>query len=488
MNWDVIVPLLIFLLLVIAVGLYASKNTNRSISFMQEYFIGSRELGGFILAMTMVSSFASGSSFLGGPGVAYSVGFAWVLLSMSQLVTGYFTLMILGKKFAIVARKIKAITIIDFLKERYKSKLVVVLSALSIVIFLFSAMAAQWVGGARLVESITGMSYITAIFIFGVTLLLYVSVGGFRADTITDMIQGIVMFGGTIVILIATIVAGGGISNIVADLKAENPNLISPFGADGSLSPAYVSSFWVLVGVAVVALPYIAVRAMSYKSSKAMHRALIIGTFVVGVLMLGMHLTGVFARAVLPGVEVADSVMPLLAMEVLPNWFSGIILAAPLAAIMSTVDSLLLIVSSSIVKDIYVNYINPNAQEKTVKRMSISVTTIVGLIVILLCINPPDLLIWLQLFAIGGLEAAFIWPIIMGLYWKKGNAYGALASIIIGVSTYIIFSNYFPNLLGMHSVVIPIVLSFVGYVVASLITQNIHINQQREIVTKFWSV
>lgn len=487
MNWDVVIPLIGFLILVVVIGILASKNSNRSTSFLQEYFIGSRELGGFILAMTMVSSFSSGSSFLGGPGVAYTVGFGWVLLAMSQLVTGYFTLMVLGKKFAIVARKIKAITMVDFLKERYKSKLVVILSALSIVIFLFSAMAAQWVGGARLVESITGMSYTTAIFIFGVTLLLYVGFGGFRADTITDMVQGIVMFVGTLVILIATIIAGGGISNIVSDLKAENPNLITPYGIDGSLSPLYVSSFWVLVGVAVVALPYIAVRAMSYRSSKAMHRALIIGTFVVGFLMLGMHLTGVFARAIMPGIEVGDKVMPLIAMEVLPNWLVGIFLAAPLAAIMSTVDSLLLVVSSSIVKDIYINYMKPNANQKTVKIMSLSVTTIVAIIVIILCINPPDLLIWLQLFAIGGLEAAFIWPIVMGLYWKKGNAYGALASIIVGVSTYIIFSNYFPELFGMHSVVIPIILSFISYVAASLATQNVNVTQQREIVSKFWS-
>ncbi|MFP3339826.1 hypothetical protein R0J91_17740, partial [Micrococcus sp. SIMBA_131] len=87
------------------------------------------------------------------------------------------------------------------------------------------------------------------------------------------------------------------VENIITTLGAENPDLISPFGADQSLTPLYVSSFWILVGVGVVGLPQVAVRAMSYKSSKGMHRALIIGTIVVGVIMLGMHLTGVFARA-----------------------------------------------------------------------------------------------------------------------------------------------------------------------------------------------
>src|SRR5690606_29845606 len=159
-----------------------------------EYFLGSRSLGGFILAMTMMATYGSASSFIGGPGVAYSTGLGWVLLSMAQLPAGYFVLMILGKKFAIAARKYQAITLIDFLKSRYESKWVVLLSALSIIIFLFSAMAAQWVGGARLIESLTGLSYTTALFIFAVSVLVYVIIGGFRAVAMTDAIQGTVMF------------------------------------------------------------------------------------------------------------------------------------------------------------------------------------------------------------------------------------------------------------------------------------------------------
>src|SRR5690606_32023133 len=130
-----------------------------STSFMQEYFLGERSLGGFVLAMTMTATYGSASSFIGGPGTAYTMGLGWVLLAMSQVATGYFVLMILGKKFAIVTRKYKAITIVDYLKSRYNSSVVVILSALSIIIFLFSAMAAQWIGGARLIESLTGISY-----------------------------------------------------------------------------------------------------------------------------------------------------------------------------------------------------------------------------------------------------------------------------------------------------------------------------------------
>lgn len=468
MNWGAIIPLLLFLALISVIGIWASKYVRTTDSFLQEYFLGGRSLGGFVLAMTMVTTFGSASSFLSGPGAAYNEGLGWVLLSMAQLVTGYFVLMILGKKFAIVTRKYNAVTIVDFLKERYQSKWVVVLSAVSILLFLFSAMSAQWIGGGRLIQSLTGLPYFASLIIFSVSILIYVVIGGFRSIALTDAIQGIVMVFGTLILLIGVIVAGGGVSSIISDMAAENPNLITPFGAEGTLTPAYVSSFWVLVGVGVVALPQIAIRTMSYKNSQSMHRGIIISTIVVGFIMLNMHLIGAFSRPVLPGIEVGDTVMPLVAQEVLPNWLTGIVLAAPMAAIMTTVNSLLLLVSSTIVKDVYLNYIEPKAPEKKVRFLSMGITAILGVIVILLSLNPPDLIIWLNLFSMGGLEATFIWPIVLGLYWNKGNKYGALASMIIGISSYIIFENFYPQPLGMHSVVTAIILSFLGYVLTSL--------------------
>lgn len=487
MNIQVILPLIVFLLIMFVIGVTASRKLSNSSTFVQDYFLGGRELGGLLLAMTMVATYGSASSFIGGPGIAYHTGLGWVLLAMIQVVTGYFVLTILGKKFAIMARKMKAITLIDFLKERYGSKWVVLLSACSIIIFLFSAMAAQWVGGARLIESITGLSYTTALFIFAASVLVYVTIGGFRAVAITDGMQGIIMVVGTIVILAGTIIAGGGIPAIMSDLIAENPNLITPFGADGSLTPLYVSSFWILVGVGVVGLPQVAVRAMSYKNSKAMHAALIIGTIVVGFIMLGMHLAGVFGRVVLPGLDTPDTVMPLLALHVLPPWLAGIVLAAPMAAIMSTVDSLLLIVSSSIVKDVYLNYIRPDASEKKIKRISIGITAIVGITVFFLAIEPPEFLITLNLFAFGGLEAAFIWPVVLGLYWKHGNAAGALASILVGVFSYIGITLFYPDAFGMHSVVLPVMLSLASYIFFSLMGRNSNSNKQKEIINRYLS-
>ncbi|MGE8206400.1 sodium/pantothenate symporter [Heyndrickxia sp. NPDC080065] len=478
MNIQVIIPLLLFLILFFIVGLWASRYTHSSNSFIQEYFLGSRQMGGFILAMTMVATYGSGSSFIGGPGAAYNYGLAWVLLSMTQVVTGYFVLMVLGKKFAIIARKYNAITLIDFLKERYQSHWVTIIAAISIIIFLFSSMIAQWVGGARLMESILGVSYTTALFIFAVSVLIYVIIGGFRAVAITDTIQGIVMLGGTLILLIATIVAGGGMENIMNELKHQNPYLLSPYGADRSLTPIYISSFWILVGVGVVGLPQIAVRAMSYKNAKAMHQAILIGTIVIGVIMFGMHLIGVFAHAIVPGIENVDTVMPIITMKVLPPWAAGIVLAAPMAAIMSTVNSVLILVSSAVVKDLYIGYVDRDANIEKVKKISFWTTTIIGIAVLLFAIHPPDLLIWLNLFSFGGLEAVFIWPIVMGLYWKNGNKYGAFSSMIIGMGSYIFLDRFHPNAFGMHTVVLPILLSFFVFIFVSLLTKRKAIHLQ----------
>ncbi|MDW0114042.1 sodium/pantothenate symporter [Sporosarcina saromensis] len=475
MNSQVIIPLIIFLLAIFAIGFIASKQMSTNGGFLQEYFLGGRELGGFVLAMTMVATYGSASSFLGGPGTAYTVGFGWILLAMSQVVTGYFVLLILGKKFAILARKYNAVTMIDFLKARYNSSAVAILSALAIIIFLFSAMTAQWVGGARLIESLTGLQYTSALFIFAISVLVYVTIGGFRAVALTDAVQGAIMVVGTLILLIGVIIAGGGIPAIMQDLLNENPRLVTPYGVDGTLTPAYISSFWILVGVGVVGLPQMVIRAMSYKSSRAMHRALVIGTIVTGFIMLNMHLIGVFARPVMPGIEVGDKVIPLIALEVLPPWLAGIVLAAPMAAIMSTVDSLLLLVSSAIVKDVYLNFIKPEAPERRVKQMSIGITGLLGIIVFLLALQPPDLLIFLNLFAFGGLEAAFIWPIVLGLYWKYGNKYGAILSMLTGIASYIAIHFYNianGNLLGVHTVTVPIVLSLIAYIIGSLAIQR----------------
>jgi len=162
-------------------------------------------------------------------------------------------------------------------------------------------------------------------------------------------------------------------------------------------------------------------------------------------------------------------VMPTLTLEILPPILAGLVLSAPMAAIMSTVSSLLILVSSSVVKDIYLNFIKPNAKEKQIKRLSFWVTTIIGLAVLLVALRPPDLLVWLNLFSFGGLESVFLWPIVLGLYWSKGNKYGAISSMVAGIVSYILLDRLYPNAFGMHTVILPILLSLITFIFGSII-------------------
>ena len=211
---NTIVPVVIYLSLSFLAALWArkqSQKTSDSHGFIEEYFIGGRSMGGFVLAMSIIASYTSASSFVGGPGVAYKLGLSWVLLAMIQVPTTFLTLGVLGKRFAIMARKTRSVTLTDFLRARYRSDAVVVLCSLALLVFFMAAMLAQFIGGARLFQAVTGYPYIVGLALFGLTVILYTAVGGFRAVVLTDAIQGMVMVFASVVVLVAVVNAGGGV-------------------------------------------------------------------------------------------------------------------------------------------------------------------------------------------------------------------------------------------------------------------------------------
>jgi len=481
-NWPVLIPTICYLILVYIIGYYCYRIVAKAPSFLEEYFVGGRQLGGFVLAMTLVATFLSAGSFIGGPGTAYFYGYGWVLLAMTQLPTAYLTLAILGKKFAIVARKIKAVTIVDMFRARYENHAVTILGAVSVIIFLIAAMTAQFIGGATLFQAITGLPYAYGLSLFAITVFVYVAIAGFRGVALTDTLQGIMMFIGTIALFGGAVWLSGGVSNLTQGLCDIDPQLITPFGPNHFISIPWICCFWILVGVGIIGLPYVSIRCMAYKDTKAMHRAMIIGTIVVGWLLLGMHLSGAFARVLVPGLARGDLAIPELTLRVLPPWFAGIFLAGPLAAIMSTVDSQLLLASSAVVKDLYVNYFNPKAKEKLLRRVGMAVTLILGIIIYAAAFKPPTLLIWINLWAIGGLEAAFFFPTVLGLYWKRANGSGALASMIVGIGGFILMSKFWPRPMGFHQILPTLILALIVFIVVSYITPK----PSTQILKKFW--
>ncbi|MCO6545027.1 MAG: sodium/pantothenate symporter [Gilliamella sp.] len=468
MHLDIIVPLVIYLIFVFALSIYAYVK-RKKVNQFTDYFIGNRTMGGFLLAMTLAATYISASSFIGGPGAAYKFGLGWVLLSMIQVPTVLLSLGILGKKFAILARKYNAITLSDMLYAHYKSKVIVWFASISLVVAFIGAMTVQFVGGARLLESSVGISYDIGLLIFGVGTVIYTAFGGFRASILNDAFQGLVMIIGAILLLTAIIYAGGGITAIIHRLNEIDPTLLTPQGPNNFMDFPFMASFWVLVCFAVVGLPHTAVRCMAYKDSKAVHKGIIIGTIVVTIIMLTMHLSGALGRAIISDLTVPDQIVPTLIINIMPPLVAGIFLAAPLAAIMSTINAQLLQISSVIIKDLFLSMNHAkNYSDKTLTRTSVIITFSFGGLLILAAWNPPDMIIWLNLLAFGGLEAVFLWPLVLGLYWKKANSTGALCSMFAGAISYTLLSVYNIKLYAFNPIIPSLIIGLVAFIIANM--------------------
>ncbi len=472
MHNDVILPLVIYLMLVFGLSIYAYLRRRKG-NFLNEYFLGSRSMGGFVLAMTLIGTYVSASSFIGGPGAAYKYGLGWVLLAVIQVPTMLLSLGILGKKFAILARRYNAITLNDMLYARYGSRLLVWFASLSLLVAFIGAMAVQFIGGARLLETAANVPYDIGLLIFGVTIALYTTFGGFRASVLNDAMQGVVMLIGTVLLLVAIISAAGGLGSAVETLRQIDPALVDPHGSGQTLTFPFMASFWILVCFGVIGLPNTAVRCISYKDSKALHRGIIIGTIVITVLMLGMHLAGALGRAIMPNLTIPDQVLPELMVKVLPPLAAGIFLAAPMSAIMANINAHLLQASATIIKDLYLSVKPHQAQnERHIKWLSSATTLLLGVLTLLASWRPPEMIIWLNLLAFGGLEAVFLWPLVLGLYWERANATGALSAMMVGALCYTLLATFKLNLAGFHPIVPALSFSLLAFLIGNRFGSN----------------
>lgn len=449
------------------------KKNNNYGSFFERYYLADRNVNGIVLAITLMSTYGSASTFLSGPGVAYKLGLGWVLLAVIQVTAGYFVLLVLARKFKAVSKKINSITITDYLKYRYKSNLLAYISIFAMVIFLLAAMSGQWIGGAKLISTLLGIEYKIGIVIISVIILFCVILGGLRSILITDVIQGIIMIFATIVLFISIINYGNGIENIVNNLYVQNPKLLTPYGSTGTLTSMYVASFWVLVGVGLIGLPQIAINSMIYKNNKSLKQSIIIGTIVIFIVMFGVHFIGVISRGIFFDIVDYDAVIPIVAKRILPWYLVAIVLAAPMAAIITTVNAQFLLISSTLIKDflLNINKINKKITDKQIPKFVYTINVIIVLIAMILSLHPPDLILEINLFAFGGLEATFLWPILLGLYWKKAEKYGALTSVMLGLISYILLKKIY-KITFIEPVVISLFCSLVGFIIVSYLVNN----------------
>ncbi len=468
----VFVMMAIMLLVSYFLGSGARKKKGRN--FIEEYFIGSRSLGGFVLAMTTVATYSSVSSFVGGPGQAWSVGFGWIYMSAVQVTVMILVLGILGKKMAIVSRKIDAVTVIDVIRHRYQSDAIANISAVIIVLFFSATMVAQFVGGAKLFEAVTGYSYLIGLTVFGLSVVVYTAVGGFRGVAVTDAICAVIMLIGMVILLLGILKAGGGYDAIMANIETTKPELLEPFSGGNMPMTLYISQ-WLLVGIFTVGLPQSVVRCLSYKDTKSLHRAILMGTVVVGAMNIGMNFIGVMSNGVLTGSladygNSVDNIIPLAIVQSLHPLLAGISIIGPIAASISTISSLLLTSTSSIIKDVYVYEKEKrakNVDQKKIGTLSRMTTLVLGIIIFCISINPPSVIWKINMFAFGGLESAFCCTFIMGMFWKKANRTGAILSMVGGTIAYCITMAAGFKILGIHQILIGIAVSLIGMLLGS---------------------
>ena len=475
-----LLPVIVFLVIALAVAVFARRQAaTQQGGFVSEYFLGNRSLGPFVLAMTTIATYGSVSSFVGGPGQAWVIGWGWVYMATVQVTALFLLYGILGKKMALVSRKLGAVTIIDVIRERYQSNAIAALAAIIMVVFFATTMIAQFVGGAKLFEAVTGYSYVMGLAIFGIAVILFTTIGGFRGVAFTDALCGIAMILGIVVLAGGILSAGGGYENIMDTIAANHPEMMEPLSG-GNMPIGLYFTQWLLVGVFTFCLPQSVVRTMSYKDTKALHRAMVWGTVICGAMMISVTALGVLSAGVLTGDLKADyggsvdNIIPLAIVQSLPPWLAGIAIIGPIAASISTVSSLLIASSSAIIKDLWLHHVQEKggrAPEKTVMRSSQVVTLAVGAVVFVLSIVPPDVIWKINMFAFGGLETAFCWVLVCGLFWKRANKTGALLSMGGGTLAYCVAMALGFKIAGLHQITIGITVALVLMIVGSLATK-----------------
>lgn len=501
-------PTIAFLLFALVAAIFARRKAHREGgSFVNEYFIGNRGLGAFVLAMTTIATYGSVSSFVGGPGQAWSIGWGWVYMAGVQVTTLFLLYGIMGKKMALVSRKLGAITVIDVIRARYGSNLLANLSALIIVVFFIATMVAQFVGGAKLFEYVTGYSYTLGLALFGIAVILFTSIGGFRGVALTDALCGIAMLIGIVVLAAGILQAGGGYANIMDTIATNHPEMMEPLSG-GNMPYGLYFTQWLLVGVFTFALPQSVVRTMGFKDTKALHGAMVWGTVIMGAMMIGVTSLGVLSAGVLTeplasyGGSV-DNIIPQTIVSTLSPWLAGIAIIGPIAASISTVSSLLIASSSALVNDLWLHHVKarsggdaagasaaanaagatgtaaaaPSAanaagaslpSDRSISGISQVVTLLVGAIVFVLSIVPPDVIWRINMFAFGGLETAFVWVFVGALFFKRANKTGALAAMIGGTLAYCVAMALGFKIAGLHQITIGLTVALVCMVVGSL--------------------
>lgn len=482
------VVLVVYLAGMLGVGFYFFKKSKSQ----SDYFLGGRGLNAWVTSMSAQASDMSGWLLMGLPGTAflltYNNGISEAFWTAVGLGIGtYLNWLILAKRLRKYSEHTNdAITIPTYLENRFRDKthLIKIISAVFIVIFFLIYTAAQFSAGAKLFNAIFGLDYLPALIIGAVVIVSYTFLGGFLAVCWTDLFQGILMFFAIIAMpIIATIKLGGPAqtSNLIASM-ADLPNGLGlnewmGIGSMGFLGIISTAAW----GLGYFGQPHILSRFMGIRHSDdikpARRIAMVWVIFSLGAaVLLGVigrvYMASISSPEALAGMD-GEKIFIYMVQNILAGpglaIIAGILLTAILAAIMSTADSQLLVTSSAISEDICKN-IFKDIDDKGLARISRISVLVVALVALVIARNPDSSVFDLVSYAWAGFGAAFGPAILMSLYWKRMNWQGALAGILSGGITVIIWRTVIKAYLNLYELLPAFIVSVIVIIVVSLLT------------------
>jgi sodium/proline symporter len=465
-NVPTLISIIIYLAAMLVIGIVAARMTKD----LNDYVLGGRRLGAGVAALSAGASDMSGWLMLGLPGAMYVGGMSEIWLPIGLAVGAYLNWQFVAKPLRVYTEVSNdSITVPDFFENRFRdqSKILRVVSAIVILVFFTFYTSSSLVGGAILLENSFGMDYKLALWVGAAVILSYTLFGGFLAASWTDFIQGILMFLALIIVPIVAIFELGGWNETVQKIGAIDPSHLDVYS--GATAIGVVSLLaW---GLGYFGQPHILVRFMGLKSTKDVPKARLIGMVwmilsLFGAVFVGFAGIAYFADSPLQN---AETVFIMFSQVLFNPWVAGFLLAAILSAIMSTVDSQLLVSSSALANDFYKSLFRRNASKK--EEMIVGRIAVLGIaiIAILLGYDPDSKVLELVSYAWAGFGAAFGPVIILSLFWKRMTRNGALAGIIVGAVTVIVWSSLKGGLFDLYELAPGFLLSSLAIIIISLI-------------------
>jgi SSS family solute:Na+ symporter/sodium/pantothenate symporter len=293
--------------------------------------------------------------------------------------------------------------------------------------------------------------YVLGILIFALTVVVYTTYGGFWAVTWTDVLQGLMIVAGAILLMILALHQVGGLNKATSRLQDIDPRLLQGPGPDDFVPVSLAASYFILWTIGAMGQPVGMVRLMACRDTPTLRRSLFMISLYYALIYFPLVITFICARALYPTEYLgqSDRIMPAMALTLTQDWpmLGGVILAAPYAAAMSAVAGFLLLMSSSLVRDIYQRNWNPSISPRAVKAITYGTTAVVGIIVTAAALRPPRFLQHLIIFTTGGMACTFLAPTVLALYSRRATKAGALAAMIGGFVT--VMSFYVPGWFGI---------------------------------------